>query len=76
MRKPTRSQLKVLAFICGFIEGKGESPTVREIMDGLGIKNIGTVQRALQGLERKGTIRRTGARSRNLVVLQEYSEFV
>ncbi len=57
---------QVLSFIREFIEEKGYSPSVREIMEGCAISSPAVVQNHLNTLERQGHIRRDPDISRSI----------
>lgn len=71
MRKITKLQARVWGFICGYFQRADKSPTMKEIQDGLSIRNIGTVQKALDGLEAKGYIIRKPKKHRSIHLLKE-----
>lgn len=52
----TRSQIKAMRFIQGFIYAKGWSPTYRTIGDGLGLKSTSGVHRLIKALVERGYI--------------------
>lgn len=54
----TTRQQQVLQFIESFARGKGYSPSIREIGEGLGMNSTSTVYSHLDALERKGAISR------------------
>jgi len=54
MEKLTKRQERVLNFIIGFIHQRSISPTIREIMRGLGFASPAPVQDHLRVLKRKG----------------------
>src|SRR3989304_1383093 len=59
MTKPlTKKQLRFLSFLNERLQERGYPPTVREIMDGLGLSSTNMVKKYLDVLERKGYIRR------------------
>ncbi|HEY4481698.1 MAG TPA: transcriptional repressor LexA [Candidatus Brocadiaceae bacterium] len=59
MIKPlTKKQLKFLSFLKERLREMGYPPTVREIMDGLGLSSTNMVKKYLDVLERKGYIKR------------------
>jgi len=59
MTKPlTKKQLKFLSFLKERLQERGYPPTVREIMDGIGLSSTNIVKKYLDVLERKGYIRR------------------
>jgi len=59
MTKPlTKKQLRFLSFLKERLQEMGYPPTVREIMDGLGLSSTNMVKKYLDVLERKGYIKR------------------
>jgi len=55
MIKPlTKKQLRFLSFLKEHLQERGYPPTVREIMDGLGLSSTNIVKKYLDILERKG----------------------
>ena len=72
VRQLTALQRNVLSFIEGYIEGCGYPPTYREIMEGLEIKNNGSLQRAIEALEAKRYIKRKRTTWRNIEVLRSF----
>ena len=52
----TRSQIKAMRFIQGFIYAKGWSPTYRTIVNGLGLKSTSGVHRLIKALVERGYI--------------------
>jgi len=54
----TKKQEKVFKLIGEYFEGQGESPTIPELRDMLGVKSLRTVTQYLEILERKGFIYR------------------
>jgi repressor LexA len=63
----TARQAEVLAFILANMAYF--SPAVREIAQGMGIKNHNAVWQHLNALEKKGRIRRVPGKSRNIEVI-------
>jgi len=57
-REPGGTRGRVLSFIRRFVDEHGYTPTVREIVKGLGISSTSVVQYHLNVLEREGFIRR------------------
>jgi repressor LexA len=60
----TERQREIYEFIREKIESRGYGPTVREIGDGFDIKSPNGVMCHLKALEKKGLIKREGARAR------------
>lgn len=70
---PSPRQLQCLGVIRRWWLEHGQAPSVREIADQLGLRSTNAVADLLAGLERKGWVRRAGARhaSRPFVVVGE-----
>lgn len=70
----TNRQFEVLEYIKRFIASRGYSPTVREIMEGLGLKSPSSVQDHLKKLVAQGliTIDKNKSRTIELLVQNEY----
>ena len=73
-KKRKNRQYEVYEFIEKFVDEKGYSPTVRDIMRGLGYKSTSTIQYYIKRLEDEGKIRRTENRNRTLTVNKITSE--
>lgn len=73
-KKRKNRQYEVYEFIEKFVDEKGYSPTVRDIMRGLGYKSTSTIQYYIKRLEDEGKIRRTENRNRTLTVNRITSE--
>jgi len=54
----THTQEKVLDFLKAYLVQWGYPPSYREVQEGLGFANVCSVQYALDGLERRGYIKR------------------
>ncbi|WKZ21644.1 MAG: transcriptional repressor LexA [Candidatus Brocadiaceae baterium WH-1] len=54
----TKKQLEFFSFLKEYLHEKGYPPTVREIMQGLGLSSTNSIKKHLDILERKGYIRR------------------
>lgn len=74
-KKRKNRQQEVYDFIDDFVQTKGYSPTVRDIMRGLGYKSTSTIQYYIKRLESEGQIRRTENRNRTLNVNKEIPTF-
>ena len=70
MQGLTQRQRHVLEQIHSAMRETGHSPTVREIMERLGLSSTCTVQRHLEALERKGFIRRTRLKARTVEIIK------
>lgn len=73
-KKRKNRHYEVYEFIEKFVDEKGYSPTVRDIMRGLGYKSTSTIQYYIKRLEDEGKIRRTENRNRTLTVNKITSE--
>jgi repressor LexA len=67
----SRQQAKTLTFIREYLKHHGYPPSVVEISKHLGQASGGTAAGALNGLERKGYIRRTPGIARSLQVIEQ-----
>jgi len=56
--KPSGTRGRILSYIMRFVDGHGYTPTVRDIVKGLGISSTSVVQYHLNVLESEGYIRR------------------
>ena len=70
MQGLTHRQRHVLEQISTIMRESGHSPTVREIMDRMGLSSTCTVQRHLEALERKGFIRRSRLKARTVEIIK------
>lgn len=70
--KLTQRQQEVLTVISQFIKENGESPTVNELAELLGVSSLRTVTQYLESLEKKGLISRTRYQSRNIKIRHGY----
>ena len=69
MRGLTQKQRRVLRTIHDLAEATGRKPTVRELMERLGLRSTCTVQRHLEALERKGFITKDPLKARSVVIV-------
>ncbi len=67
----TTRQTRILDFIRDYTRTVGYPPTVREIGAHAGLTATSSVHRQLEVLAAKGYLRRTGNRSRAVVVLDQ-----
>ncbi len=67
----TAKQQETYSFIKGFIAQKGESPTITEIGDGLGLKSLRSVTQRIESLEAKGLIKRDSFKHRGISLIKE-----
>ena len=71
-RNSRENQQRVLQFVRRYIESNQQSPTIREIADFVGYSSVSGTHKALQGLERRGLIRRNRKRAwRDLVIVDQ-----
>jgi SOS-response transcriptional repressor LexA len=66
----TKRQSEALAFIRGFIEAKGYSPSTVEIMQGLGLASKSGVNRLVHGLRERGAVDFLDYRQRSIVLTE------
>ena len=71
MEKLKGKQAEVYEFLKSKIKNGSESPSVIEICRAVGIKSIASVHIYLEGLERKGYIKRSTSKLRNIQILKE-----
>lgn len=69
MEEPTLKQKKILAYIAHFMRKTGYPPTVREIGEHFKIASSSVFDH-LKALEGKGSIKRTGGKSRSLELIE------
>lgn len=69
MKKLTKRQEEIYAFLEDFIYNNGYPPSVREIGEGLGLASSSTVHGHLDRLEKKGFIRRDPTKPRAIELL-------
>ena len=69
----TKSQWRVLKFIKHQVEQKGNTPSIREIGDHLGIASPNGVAGILKRLEAKGMIKRKKSRARSIMLTEKSS---
>jgi repressor LexA len=62
---------RVLEFIKEYKERYENSPTYREIMEGVGLASTSTVSRHLKALEEEGLIERDEFRPRSIRIVKE-----
>jgi len=70
MYGPTKRQEEVFEFICEYQREWGKSPSVREICDYMGMASPNGCKSHLDGLERKGYIKRRRGQYRSIEVLK------
>ncbi|MBM7705462.1 transcriptional repressor LexA [Chryseomicrobium aureum] len=71
MRKASKRQEDILAFIKEEVRKKGYPPSVREIGEAVGLASSSTVHGHLARLESKGLIRRDPTKPRAIEILEE-----
>ena len=64
-------QLQILNFIHDYIQEKGYSPTVREIMDGVGLYSSSTAHYHISVLQAEGYIDKVESAPRTIRVLKK-----
>lgn len=69
--RPSKKQRELLSFIDGFIKGNGYGPSYREIMRALDYKSVSTVAIHVDGLIKKGQLRKRDNSARSLEVVGE-----
>ena len=75
--KLTRKQLAVLNFIRDYTEENGNSPSYREIMEGLGLTSVSAVAEHIDNLIEKKALKKTPGEARSLQILDyEHKETV
>lgn len=67
--RPSKKQRELLSFIDGFIAGHGYGPSYREIMRSLNYKSVSTVAVHVDGLIKKGHLRKRDHSARSLEVV-------
>lgn len=69
--RPSKKQLELLSFIEGFIQSNGYGPSYREIMRALDYKSVSTVAVHVDGLIKKGQLRKKDNSARTLEIVKE-----
>lgn len=64
----------VFKFICAYHREHTVMPSIREIMDGMGIKSSSTISHHLTCLARDGSITRSYGKARHIVINMEAKE--
>jgi len=67
--RSTKKQKELLEFVDGFIQEHGYGPSYREVMNGLGYKSVSTVAIHIDGLIKKGYLRKRDNSARSLEVV-------
>jgi repressor LexA len=70
MQELTPKQQELLDWIAEFIDKNGFSPTVREMMRGVGLKSPAPVQARLDILKKKGWVRWVHRQTRTVRIVQ------
>lgn len=63
----TKKQKKTLDFITSFIRENAYSPSLQEIANFLGTKNLSTAQYYVEELEKKGYLKKTAKKTRGII---------
>ncbi|WP_010301250.1 transcriptional repressor LexA [Kurthia senegalensis] len=74
MKKVSKRQEDILAFIKSEVRTKGYPPSVREIGEAVGLASSSTVHGHLERLESKGLIRRDPTKPRAIEILEDTEE--
>jgi SOS-response transcriptional repressor LexA len=69
--KGIKRRVLIMGFINEFIETNGFSPSVREVMEGSGLKSTSTAKAHLDVLKKQGHINFREDRSRTITVIQK-----
>jgi len=69
MKALTGQQRRVLSFVDGFRSRTGYPPTLQEIGEAIGVRNVNAVRGHLAALEKKGYITRTPDKARSIRIL-------
>lgn len=67
--RSTKKQRELLTFIDSFIQGNGYGPSYREVMRALGYKSVSTVAIHIDGLIKKGYLRKRDHSARSIEVV-------
>ncbi len=67
--RSTKRQRELLNFVDSFIQGHGYGPSYREIMKALGYKSVSTIAIHIDGLIKKGYLRKGDNSARSLEVV-------
>lgn len=67
----SKKQANALAFIEGFIDDRGYSPTFEEISQGLGMSSRSGAHRVVQQLIERGAVRRMAGRAQTIVIVKD-----
>jgi repressor LexA len=67
----TKKQQETLDFIVNFMKRNGNAPTINEMREGLKLSSLRSVTQRLEGLERRGFIKRDRFQHRSITILQE-----
>jgi len=67
--RPSKKQKELLNYIDGFITGHGYGPSYREVMRALNYKSVSTVAIHVDGLIKKGFLRKRDKSARSLEVV-------
>ena len=70
MARTSEKRQEILRFLTQFSEERGYAPSVREIMQAVGLRSTASVQYHLNALEEQGLIRAQGGKNRSLCPTQ------
>ncbi len=71
MKGASPKQQEILDYIKKFVLDKGYPPSIREICEGVNLKSTSSVFTHLEGLEKKGYIRRNAAKTRAVEICDD-----
>jgi SOS-response transcriptional repressor LexA len=66
-----QNRYRILVYVAGFIEEKGYSPSIREIMNGVDLKSTSTVKHHLDVLKTQGYLTFIDSLPRTLRMLEK-----
>ncbi len=69
MQRPSKRQHELLSFVRGFIDRNGYGPSYREIMEAFKYKSVSTVAIHVDGLVKKGYLKKRDNEARSLDVV-------
>lgn len=71
MKALTARQTQLIQFLREFVELNGYPPSLRELMDGIGVRSLAGVTCHLDNLVRKGYLRRNSGGPRAIALLRD-----
>ena len=71
MKGASPKQQEILDYIKKFVLDKGYPPSIREICEGVNLKSTSSVFTHLEGLEKKGYIRRSASKTRAVEICDD-----